>query len=296
MRRMPGETLRLYTERYWEVYNLIPDCDQCVAAEFFMNVLDPSSAIFRDLSRNPPKTMGELMVIIEKDCVHEEAIAERHAPKASESAKASVQQPWQQERREPRLNEYVAKRTAFTEPIYKLLSIIGQLPFFVWPTGFMGTAGNGPGMCTYHKECGHYTTQYQPFKQYLEELAAAGHLNPWIDTQKNPLPLPPPIIGNIRKWEDLSLEGPITFSSEELRGIQLPHTDALVVTIAIDKSTVQRVLVDQGSSVEVMFYLTFKSLELIPDHLRTATTLFVSFIGAPVWPLGLISLPVRAGS
>lgn len=89
MRRTADETLRLYTERYWEVYNLIPDCDQSVAAESFMNGLDPTSAMFRDLSRNPPRTMGELMVIIEKDCVHEEVVAERNAPKAADPPKAT---------------------------------------------------------------------------------------------------------------------------------------------------------------------------------------------------------------
>lgn len=90
MRRMAGETLPLYTERYWKVYNLIPDCDQSVAAESFMNGLDPTSAMFRDLSKNSPKTMGEPMVIIVKDCVHEEAVAERNAPKASKPPKATA--------------------------------------------------------------------------------------------------------------------------------------------------------------------------------------------------------------
>ncbi|XP_058189407.1 uncharacterized protein LOC131306993 [Rhododendron vialii] len=188
MRRTAGETPWLYTKRYWKVYNLIPNC----VAESFMNGLDPSSAMFCDLSRNPPKTMGELMVIIEKDCVHEEAVAKRHVPKASELSKTPVMA-----RREPRPDEHVAERTAFTKPTYKLLGIISQLPFFIWPIGFMGTIGNGPRMCTYHKERGHYTTQCQPFKRYLEELAAAGHLNPWIDTRKNPLSPPQPIIGNI---------------------------------------------------------------------------------------------------
>lgn len=43
--------------------------------------------MFRDLSRNPPKTMGVFMVIIEKDYVHEEAMAERHTLKVVESVK-----------------------------------------------------------------------------------------------------------------------------------------------------------------------------------------------------------------
>ncbi|XP_058218293.1 uncharacterized protein LOC131329220 [Rhododendron vialii] len=197
----------------------------------------------------------------------------------------------------------------------------------------MGTADSGPGMCTFHKERGHYTTQCKPFKWYLEELAAAGHLNPWIDVRRNPLPPPPPVIGNIigviqglisegktaklrseidraivalsvcnigtsakRKWEDPSLNSPITFTSEDLKGVQLSHMDALVVTITIDKSMVQRVLVDQRSSIDVIFYSTFKNLRLSPVQLRIATTPLVSFTGAPVWPLGLITLPVRASS
>ncbi|XP_058223110.1 uncharacterized protein LOC131332825 [Rhododendron vialii] len=190
-------------------------------------------------------------------------------------------QSWQQTKREPRPDEYVAKHTAFTEPIYKLLNIIGKLPFFVWRTVLLGTVGSGPGMCTYHKERGHYTTQCQPFKRYLEDLAAAGHLNQWIDIRRSSLPPPPPIIGNLvsiiqrpvsedraaelhleidravtslpvcnvgisgkRKWEDPSLGNPITFTSDDLKGVQLPHTDALVVTIIIDRSIVQRVLRD----------------------------------------------------
>lgn len=93
MRRMAGETLRLYNEHYWEVYNLIPDCDQSVAAESFIHELDPTSDMFRDLSRNPPKTMRELMIIIKKDCVHEEAVAERHALKVFGSSTYTYQMP-----------------------------------------------------------------------------------------------------------------------------------------------------------------------------------------------------------
>ncbi|XP_058185552.1 uncharacterized protein LOC131302767 [Rhododendron vialii] len=208
--------------------------------------------------------MGELMTIIENDCVHEEAIAERYTPKAPEPAKTT-----------------------------------------------------GP------------KKQVTNVHQGQEELAAARHLNQWIDVRRNPLPPHPPVIGNLisviqglvsegratelrseidravaslsvcnvgasgkRKWEDPSFGSTITFSSDDLKGVQLPHTDALVVTVAIEKSTVQRVLIDQGSLADVMFYSTFQSLGLSPAHLRTASTPLVSFTGAPVWPLGLITLPV----
>ncbi|XP_058211604.1 uncharacterized protein LOC131323779 [Rhododendron vialii] len=335
MRRTEGETLRLYTERYWEVYNLIPDCDQGVAAELFMNGLDPASAMFRDLSRNPPKTMGELMTIMEKDCVHEEAMAERHAPKAPEPAKATAGPKKQVVN--VRRGQGGSSSQMTNKPTNK-----GRPPQHLSHShgnkrrenhGQTSTVGSGPGMCTYHKERGHYTTQCQPFKRYLEELAAAGHLNQWIDVRRSSLPPPPPIIGNLisviqglvseeraaelrseidraitslpvcnvgisgkRQREDSSLGNPITFTSDNLKGVQLPHTDALVVTVTIDRSTVQRVLINQGRSTDVMFYSTFQSLGLSPAQLRTASTPLVSFTRAPVWPLGLISLHVRAAS
>lgn len=81
---------------------------------------------------------------------------------------------------------------------------------------------------------------------------------------------------------DPNLNCVITFTSEDFNGIQTPHTDALVVTITVDKSIVQQVLVDQGSSVEVMFYSTYKNLGHSPDQLRTTTTLLVSFTCAPI--------------
>ncbi|KAI8554946.1 hypothetical protein RHMOL_Rhmol05G0135500 [Rhododendron molle] len=170
MCRKPEETLRMYIEQYWEVYNLIPDYNQVVAAESFMNGLDPSCLMFRDLSRNPSKSMSGLMTIIEKDCMHEEAVAEHAKPKVPDSPKFST-------------GPSVIKK--------QLLSTIGQLPFFRWPTEMMGTTNARTGHCSFHNEHGHYMTRCGPFKRYLEELAAAGHLNQWIDTRHTPLPPPP---------------------------------------------------------------------------------------------------------
>lgn len=157
-------------------------------------------------------------------------------------------------------------------------------------------------MCTYHDEAGHYTTRCAPFKKHFEELPASGHLNQWIDTRHTQFPRPPPVtkrlVGVIQglistekatelrqainravaavsvynigflgkmKWVDPNDDWSITFTQEDLEGIQTPHTDALVVMIIVDKSAVQRVLVDQGSSVEVMFHSAYKSLSLQPN-------------------------------
>lgn len=76
----------------------------------------------------------------------------------------------------------------------------------------------------------------------------------------------------------------------------MPHNEALIVTVQIGTCSVRRVLVDQGSSAEVMYYSLFKQLKILElDFLLTDIPL-VGFHGAPVWPLGQITLPVKAGS
>lgn len=68
---------------------------------------------------------------------------------------------------------------------------------------------------------------------------------------KRPRPL------DILKWT-------ITFTECDLEMVQTPHTDVLMVTIQIGVHDVKQVLVDQGSSAEVMYYDLFKKLDL-PD-------------------------------
>lgn len=59
---------------------------------------------------------------------------------------------------------------------------------------------------------------------------------------------------------------------------------------------VNRVLVDQGSSTEILYYSAFKALNLSQDHLMPADSPLFGFNETPVWPMGWIILPMKAGS
>lgn len=224
-------------------------------------------------------------------------------------------------------------------PIYRLIDKIQDEPYFSFPNAKMGTENgrtkNERVRCSYHKEQGHFTTGCKPFKAFLEQLVAAGHLRAYIDQNKtdaraartvaqaeDDIPIINVIHGladpeetarlhaeikdaklvmNIgsdakRFRKDSSAKCAITFTERDLDNVQLPHSDALVVTLRIGPAFVKRVLVDQGSSAEVMYYSLFKTLKLNREELRPAKVPLIGFTGAPVWPLGLISLPVRAGS
>lgn len=75
--------------------------------------------------------------------------------------------------------------------------------------------------------------------------------------------------------------------------MQLPHNDALVVTLQIDGCNIRRVLVDHISSAKIMYYSLFKELGLPELNLSPSNIPLVGFNSAPVWPIRRITLPVR---
>uniref|UniRef100_A0A2N9IYR7 Uncharacterized protein n=1 Tax=Fagus sylvatica TaxID=28930 RepID=A0A2N9IYR7_FAGSY len=92
-----------------------------------------------------------------------------------------------------------------------------------------------------------------------------------------------------------NMEQAISFSDDDLRDVQLPHNDPLVVTLRIGNYDVQRVLIDQGSFAEVMYQDLYGKLGLGEAELTDFTTPIFGFSGEPVIPLGKIMLPVLAG-
>ena len=58
----------------------------------------------------------------------------------------------------------------------------------------------------------------------------------------------------------------------------------------------KRVLVDQGSAVEVIYLDLYKGLGLKPEDLTTYNSPLISFEGKTVIPKGQIRLPIQIGS
>ena len=82
------------------------------------------------------------------------------------------------------------------------------------------------------------------------------------------------------------------FSNEDKLGTIQSHDDALLVTLRIGGYDVKRVMIDQGSTVEVMYPNLYKGLNLKPEDLTSYNSPLVSFEGRPATPKGLIRLPV----
>ena len=190
--------------------------------------------------------------------------------------------------------------------------------------------------CAYHQESGHTIDDCRNLKNHLDRLVREGklrhllhRLEGWqeqsnIETRQGTLRLP---IGTINvilaapgrtgsnpfrvmsvgrfptepderesKRARVSATPLIGFSEEDKQRTIQPHDDALVVTLRIGGYDVKRVLVDQGSAVEVMYPDLYKGLNLKPEDLTPYDSPLVSFEGKLVTPKGMIRLPVQTDS
>ena len=87
---------------------------------------------------------------------------------------------------------------------------------------------------------------------------------------------------SVEVFEDHSPDVDITFTKGDLRDV-VPHdNDPIVISLVTAGRTVHRVLVDQGSSADVMFLPTFEKLQLSPDQLRPYGGCLYGFAGNQV--------------
>ncbi|XP_059663465.1 uncharacterized protein LOC132309135 [Cornus florida] len=73
----------------------------------------------------------------------------------------------------------------------------------------------------------------------------------------------------------------IRFDKTDLLRVQTPHKDPLVISLMVSNCLVKRVLVDPGSSTNIIMKVAFEQL-------------MVGFDGKRVEPIGVVELPVCA--
>ena len=90
-------------------------------------------------------------------------------------------------------------------------------------------------------------------------------------------------------------DGVISFFNVNAEGVQTPHDDAIVVSMTIANYDVKRILVDNGSSVDILFYDAFSKMNLPVNLLRKTNSLLVGFSEDVISVEGIITLPVTKG-
>ncbi|XP_074337421.1 uncharacterized protein LOC141674609 [Apium graveolens] len=85
----------------------------------------------------------------------------------------------------------------------------------------------------------------------------------------------------------------ISFSDDDYRPDLIEgHQDALVITTRVGNNTVKKMLVDNGSSVDVLYHHAFSRMDIGDRRLENSRTPLYGFTGNEVHVVGTIDMPV----
>ena len=91
------------------------------------------------------------------------------------------------------------------------------------------------------------------------------------------------------------LDTTITFSNANWEGYQHPHDDSLVIRAVVANKTFHRVLIDNGSSTDIIFALAFDKMGIGREKLESVNAHLRGFFRERVLPLGSVELVLTLG-
>ncbi|GAV88791.1 LOW QUALITY PROTEIN: hypothetical protein CFOL_v3_32212, partial [Cephalotus follicularis] len=166
--------------------------------------------------------------------------------------------------------------------------------------------------CRYHRDHGHDTEECRQLKNQIEDLIRKGHLRKYVDRdapqgrieqrreeaprQEEEQQQQQPRVPHSKKLRTGGDEEVITFSEVDYEGVRLPHDDPVVVTLLMELFTMKRILIDSGSSADILYKHAFDQLRIPVNQLKPVKTPLVGFTGETIHPLGSINLSVVAGT
>ena len=87
----------------------------------------------------------------------------------------------------------------------------------------------------------------------------------------------------------------IIFMDEDARRLHHPQGDTIVITLVIANYTTRWVLIDNGSSANILYYPAFQQIRINKEQLHPVNMSLIGFRGMKVLLVDTISLPVVVG-
>ncbi|KAJ9547211.1 hypothetical protein OSB04_019754, partial [Centaurea solstitialis] len=315
-----GETIRDYFNRFNAEMIEVKNCDIKTAIEAYKRGVDNSSELYTDLTKYPPENFDDVRartlahMRIEDDAIfrrkHSNEKKNLGAQKHDFKPKRVNKIGNSRQESKTRMSKDRCKRTMAQE------------------TGEPSKDKDQTKWCEFHADHGHTTDECISLKKEIAYLKTNGHLKGIIgDEVKRPAsPIHTKVVNCITGGSEVcgltysaakrhAREGPegypipedsktaaekeldaakLTFDQDDLTGINQKHHDALVIQLTIGNCLTKRVLVDGGSSANVIFSDTLKIMGIDRSNIVRRTTTLVGFNGDATSTLGEIVLPVFA--
>ena len=83
---------------------------------------------------------------------------------------------------------------------------------------------------------------------------------------------------------------------EDARGVKQLHDNPLVIILMIEGFNIRKVLIDNDSSTNIIYFFAFQQLKVNLERLRPFESPLVSFSGNRVYPKDIVTLTVTIGS
>ncbi|XP_026442959.1 uncharacterized protein LOC113342696 [Papaver somniferum] len=230
---------------------------------------------------------------------------------------------WLEERK------HFAKLNALPEVILKHMN---NKPHFSSPTK-MRNEGNNKSLCAYHETTVHHTNDCKNMLRFIHDMVKKGHLTEFVvqkQVTQNNKSLPRQVKGMVNMIYFVPRSGPdahidltdikrklcefnvtcmhasceglllpsddIRFTAKDLAGVTFPHSDALVVELVIGGWDCRKILIDQGSTCDIIFLQEAEKMELTKEgSLRANDSAIMGFNDSRTYPMGEITLTVEAG-
>ncbi|XP_058189301.1 uncharacterized protein LOC131306889 [Rhododendron vialii] len=280
------ESLREYTTRFNKEVVQIDEANDSVSITAYIAGLYSGQFLYL-LSQEPPKTLAELMLKAQKHMNVEEAVYARRTrdgfdSQAGPSQVGEFPLPDKKRRESTSDRGFDPKRETSTFCNKEVSETIRREG-----TSKQGRDGTTPQsgpvreIKVIHREFARGGESSNARKAHLRKLRIEEHLE--VNTVGCP--------SKFQKKEEI----PIIFSEEDIKGVQIPHDDPLVITIVMANYLMRRVLIDRGSSADILYLHAYDQLKIGQERLRPMTSPLVGFTGTPVYPAGQIALPITMG-
>ncbi|KAL5576998.1 hypothetical protein UlMin_018697 [Ulmus minor] len=214
----------------------------------------------------------------------------------------------------PRFREY----TPTTVPVATIYSENEHLGIFTIPPNIRTPVNrhDNTKYCRYHRDISHVTEECQVLKDEIERLIQRGQLRNYVrGNNQQPRPQAQENQQPAQEGEDIEVRtiigGPATgiliepaktmlarLDQHHTRnnGLWHPHKDAIVVSLRIASRKVYKILIDNGSSADILFRSTLNRMNLAGAKFEPIKSALYGFTGDSVSSEGVLNLPIELGT
>ena len=173
-----GETLKVYSDKYWEMYNEVDGNYDDVAISTFKSGLPTEHCLRKSLIGKPVTSVRQLMNRIDKYKRVEEDQLQGKGKEKIIPHKRNDFRLEQYSNNHPRRDfagqfgstNMQVVNAVFKEPVQRVLEKVKNEPFFKWPNKMVGDSSkrNQSLYCQYHQDHGHTTKDFRNLWNHLD--------------------------------------------------------------------------------------------------------------------------------